>query len=415
MKNSPIVTACEQKPQAPSLIMMILLMAPLVLPLGMALDLYLPSIPSMGAALNCTGLEIQLTLTVFMYCFGFGQLIAGPITDSIGRMPVLYFSLLLFATGSALSAISSDLALLLVGRVFQAFGACGTQVVAFALVRDHYDGKDATLIYTSLKGAMTIAPILAPILGAFLQIHYGWQANFAVLSLYGISIWLLCYFALNHYQLNKASPKKGLDLKTIFKPYAKIITHPQFLYFGLCGLATQAAMFGYFSLSPQYYVKLHGLHEGAFAKLFSINAFTFLVTSLILGKKIFQWGLGKSTLIGASLLTLSGCLMIVGHHFFEHPYVLFLPNLIASSSAALMLGAAASGAMLPFKENAGSAAALFGCFEFIGGASIGQMAIWGDTISVLPMAGILISLSLVVGISHKILLNNPHRQSRLKQ
>ncbi len=406
MNNNAIVPARISTPQATSIFIMILLMIPLELPLGLALDMYLPSIPAMTNALNTSGHMIQLTLTLFMYCFGFGQLIAGPITDRIGRIPVLRGSIIVFTLGSLLCTFSGSLALLLVGRVLQGFGACGTQVVAFALVRDKFDGKELTLIYTALKGAMTIAPIFAPILGAFLQVSFGWQANFAVLSVYGFGIFLLCQFALKESYTKENITSKSLwsEIAQSFAPYKLILKNKQFLYFGICGLATQAAMFGYFSLSPQYFVKLYGLSEPAFAKLFSMNAFTFLLTSIFAGKLIYQLGFSKSTLLGGALLLLSGSLMMVGHYYFAHPYVLFLPNLIASSAASFLLGAAASGAMMPFKQNAGRAAALFGCFEFVGGASIGQLAIWSNQISVLPLALMLISLSVMIAIANVTLL-----------
>ncbi len=406
MNNNAIVTARIDPPQATSLLVMILLMIPLELPLGLALDLYLPSIPAMTSALNTSGHMIQLTLTLFMYCFGFGQLIAGPITDRVGRMPVLRASIILFTIGSVLCTFSQSLSLLLLGRALQGFGACGTQVVAFALVRDKFDGKEATIIYTALKGAMTIAPIFAPILGAFLQVSFGWQANFAVLSIYGVGIFLLCKFAIKENYTKETVATKSFikNIAQSLAPYKQILKNKQFLYFGLCGLATQAAMFGYFSLSPQYFVKLYGLSEPAFAKLFSINAFSFLITSIFAGKAIYKLGFSKSTLLGGALLLLSGTLMIIGHLNFEHPYVLFLPNLIASSAASFLLGAAASGAMMPFKQNAGRAAALFGCFEFVGGASIGQLAIWGDNISVLPLAIMLMLLSALIVLSNLLLL-----------
>lgn len=403
MKDTAIVTTSQVRSQAPSVAMMIFLMIPLELPLGLALDLYLPSLPAMTSAFNTGGQMIQLTLTLFMYCFGFGQLIAGPITDRFGRLLVLKISLLLFTLGSLICTYSGTLDLLLLGRILQGFGACGTQVVAFALVRDNFDGKEATFIYTTLKGAMTIAPIGAPILGAYLQVAYGWKASFALLSAYGIFMLFLYQFALK--ENYRPSDLASSSFFGNISPYKKIVCHRQFLYFGICGLATQAAMFGYFSLSAQYFVKLYGLSEPAFAKLFSINAFAFLMTSVFAGKAIYKLGFSKSTLLGAGLLLTSGTLMLIGHVNFAHPYVLFIPNLIASSAASFLLGAAASGAMMPFKDNAGKAAALFGCFEFVGGATLGQLVIWGDTITIIPLATLLIFLSLVIGISNHLLLS----------
>ncbi len=398
MKTDPIV------PQPPPLLTIILLMIPFVLPLGLALDLYLPSVPSMASALGTNAISIQLTLTVFMYCFGFGQLIVGPITDRFGRHRILLVSIVLFTLGSIICTSADNLSILLTGRIFQAFGACGSQVVAFAMVRDQYDGKNATLIFTSLKGAMAIAPIGAPVLGAFLQIYYGWQANFAVLSLYGLSALLLAFF-LKETRLKTIREQQSAQrfFGKYIKPYKAILSNPEFLYFGTCGLATQAAMFGYFSLSPRYFITLHGLSESQFAILFSANAVAFLLTSIVAGKFIYRLGFQKSTLIGALMLICSGIFMIGGDFAFDHYFVLFLPNLIASSSAAIMLGASASGAMMPFKHNAGAAAAMFGCMEFIGGGFVGSTVIRGNNISVIPLTICLMSLGVGLIVANAFL------------
>jgi len=398
VKDDIIVTATQQKPQPSSVIWTIFLMIPFVLPLGMGLDLYLPSIPSMTSALSTDSVKIQLTMSLFLYCYGLGQLFIGPVSDNFGRRRIILISLSLFALGSIICFSTDSLIILLIGRMLQAFGACGSQVVAFAMIRDQYDGKDATMIYTALKGATAIAPIGAPILGAFLQIHYGWQASFAVLSLYGGLLLCLAILSLKetHSYHTKQAPTRFI--KRYLSPYKKILSHRGTLYFCGCGIATQAGMFGYFSLSPRYFITLFGLSESQFAMLFSINAVAFLLTSAFMGKWIYRLGFRKTTLIGACLLMVSGTLMVLAHHFYQHPFVLFLPNLVASSSAAIMLGASASGAMLPFKENAGAAAAMFGCLEFIGGGLIGSMAILGENITVLPLAASLIILGMLVSL-----------------
>lgn len=366
------------------------LMLPFVLPLGLGLDLYLPSVPSMTQALAVEAVDIQFTLSIFLYVFGLGQLGIGPITDWLGRRKILLMSASLFAIGSLVCAFSHSISMLLVGRALQALGACGTQVCAFAIVRDLYDGRQAAFLFTSLKGAMAIAPIAAPILGAFLQIYYGWRMSFVVLSLYGTVILVLAFYRLRETYVPPVV-KRGL-----LKSYQTILQHAGFLYFAGCGMITQSAMFGYFSLSPRYFMVRHGLSETQFAFLFSANALVFLITGLIISKMINKIGLLQSTLVGAALLIASGALMTIGHYTFDHPWVLFLPNLLASSSAAMLLGASASGAMLPFKENAGSAAAMFGCFEFIGGGLIGSIAILGNEISVIPLAACLSLLGLAI-------------------
>ncbi|HRE32732.1 MAG TPA: Bcr/CflA family efflux MFS transporter [Candidatus Berkiella sp.] len=373
------------------LIATIILMIPFVLPLGLALDMYLPSIPSMTQALQASSTMIQLTMSLFLYTFGFGQLLAGPMADSFGRRTVILLSSALFVLGSLVCALTSTIEILIFGRILQALGACGTQVVAMAMVRDRYESINATIIFTSLKAAMALAPIAAPILGAYLQVHYGWQTTFIALLTYGIALWLLGYFKLEETLIKKITFSFR---DRIQKPYTTFIKHSGFMYFAICAMTAQAAMFGYFSLSPRFFMMEHNLSVSTFALLFSCNAAFFLTTGSMIGKLIYRFGFRQSTLIGAIMLCISALMMLIGHHYFNHFFILFIPNLLASASAAMLLGASASGALMPFKQNAGAASALFGCIEFIGGGLLGGIAIWSEKISVIPLGSLLLTLGL---------------------
>lgn len=378
-------------------IVTLFLLIPFVLPLGLALDMYLPSMPSMSDALHTSVFSIQLTMSIFLYSFGIGQLILGPASDAWGRRKIILGSIGLFIAGSLFCTLATGIYPLLMGRVLQAFGACGMLSTTFALVRDYYDGKTATWYFTSLKGSMSLAPIIAPIIGAFLQIHYGWQATFITLTIYGFLMLLLGRWYLPH-----TTPKPQiLSIKMQYiQPYKMVLKNRSFIYYCGCAIATQAATFGYFSLSPRYFMTHFGLSESQFALLFSMNAFAFLVTGFFAGKCIFWLGFRRSTLLSAILFTLSGLAMCFGHFTYDHYYNLFLPNLLASCSAAIMLGASTSGALMPFKHHAGAAAAMLGCTEFVFGGIIGSMVILGSTISVLPLA-----ISLIVLGSALIICN----------
>lgn len=372
-----------------------LIMVPFILPLGMALDMYLPSMPFMSHALGAHPNQIKLTMSIFLFVFASGQLVMGSISDKVGRKKVLIGSLLCFILGSIICFFSLSLIPFIIGRILQALGACGSQVVALAMVRDQYHEKEATFMYTALKGSMAIAPIAAPLVGAYLQTIYGWQANFAALGLYGL---LLLYLGTT--QL-KETLKEIKPTRSILQTYKNFI-NPTFLYFCWCAMATQAAMFSYFLLSPYYYINLHELSLPQFALLFSLNSCVFFCTGLFSGKMIYKWGFYKSSVIAALLFLLSGLMMTVGHFNFNHFTVLLLPNLFASSSAAIMLGASTAGAIMPFKDNAGKASAIYGCVEFMGGGFIGSLTLSTSTISVIPLASCLIIMGLTILIFPRV-------------
>lgn len=366
-------------------------MIPFMLPLGMALDIYLPSMPYIGQDLGASTHQVELTMSVFLFFFAVGQLVIGTLADNFGRKKILLASLLSFTLGSIICCFSLSIIPFLFGRILQALGACGSQVITLAMVRDQYQEKEATLLFTILKGSMSIAPIAAPLVGAYLQTLYGWQANFAVLALYGSLLLYLCLTRLKETLLTK---KSAPSLFATYKGFLK----PNFLYFCWCAMMTQAAMFGYFLLSPYYYINQFGLSLSHFAILFSVNSCAFLLAGLMSGKLIYKLGFQHTTLIAALMFLLSGLMMYFGHYHYNHYAVLLLPNLLASGSAAIMLGASTSGALMPYQDNAGKASALYGCIEFMGGGLIGSLTLSGKEISILPLASCLILLSLSIFI-----------------
>ncbi|NRA47437.1 MAG: MFS transporter [Oligoflexales bacterium] len=140
----------------------ILVLAPSVMTLGMAMDIYIPSVPKMPQSLATSSGSIQFTLTVFLLGFGIGQLFMGPLCDRYGRRKVAIFSALTYIMSSLMCALAANVEMLIFARVFQAFGACGTQIVAFAVVKDLLRGRQAVQVINYLKGIMGTAPIVAP-------------------------------------------------------------------------------------------------------------------------------------------------------------------------------------------------------------------------------------------------------------
>lgn len=370
------------------LITAVLFTLPFVLPVALGSDLYLPSIPRMPQELSTKPEHIQLTLTIYMYFFGLGQLIIGPLADKYGRKKILLASLILFVIGSFICAHTHHLSHLMAGRALQAFGACGSQVAALAMLRDKFQGKDLIFIFSFLRAAGAISPIISPFIGAFLYATFGWQAIFLVLTAYGS---LIFFFAFYNLEETAPTPKQSPSLLQSFTTYKEVAKNANFIYFASCAIIAQTAIFSHFSFSSLFYMNQHHLPASHFALLFSINACFFMLTGILGGKLIPRWGLRKSTFVGAILFMLSGICMYFANVFYDHFLVLFLPFLIANASGAIMLAASSAGTLMPFKHTAGAAAALAGCLEAMGGGLLGTTAIKGAT-SVLPLAMCLLFL-----------------------
>jgi DHA1 family bicyclomycin/chloramphenicol resistance-like MFS transporter len=135
-----------------------------------ATDMYVPSMPEIGRLLDASTAEVQLTLSSYLIGFAIGQSFYGPISDRYGRKPVLLIALLIFCGASAACAGAPSIEWLIVARILQALGGSGTIVLARAIVRDLYAAERAGRELSRMGAIMSIAPVLAPLLGSLVQV-----------------------------------------------------------------------------------------------------------------------------------------------------------------------------------------------------------------------------------------------------
>jgi MFS family permease len=168
------------------------LLALALLPLsGFATDIYIPSMPSMGAALHVTSLQVQLTLSFFLISYGVAQLFVGSLVDSFGRYKLSLGALVLFILSCLVIATTGNIYLLYAMRVVQGITVAGIVVAKRAYFVDVYTGdrlKSYLSIFTIIWSA---GPIIAPFLGGYLQDFFGWEANFYFLAVFAAVLLVL--------------------------------------------------------------------------------------------------------------------------------------------------------------------------------------------------------------------------------
>ena len=199
----------------------VLLLGPLVLLLPLAMDIYVPAIPELINIFKTTPMQMQYTLSLFLIIVSVGQLIMGPLSDQWGRIKPALLSIFIFIIGSILSMFTASVFQLLLCRSVQAIGACGAYVIAFAIIRDQFDGKESAEVFAYINGMLAVSPVIGPIIGSALDMRFGWQAEFGALAVAGI---LALIAMLIQHETLAISSRRPIT-RALFKRYIDILLH----------------------------------------------------------------------------------------------------------------------------------------------------------------------------------------------
>ncbi len=387
---------------------LVFLLAPLVFSFAIGQDIFIPEVPQLTLLFHTSPGMVQLTLSLFMLAVGAGQPVVGPLSDRFGRKSVVLLSIVLYALASVAAALANSIEVLLFMRILQGFGACGMMVCAFAIVRDLSEGNESARIYSYLNGSIAISPLLAPIVGGYLDAAFGWRAPFFFLAAVGIAIFIVIFLLLSESIKEK---NRTASLGGTFLDYARVIKNRQFITFAFIAASALASFFTFFSVSP--YILISTLHvpETQFGYYFAIIGIMFFIGSIAAGKLNIRLGIIKVAVLGSILFFLSGIIMLLWTMLFGTSLWSFLaPTALASIGGALMMGAGAGGALEPFPDIAGTAAALLGAAEFLLATLVGTLALLRPVTSNMPLA---IVLTLFGGLA--ILLILPYKKIRLEK
>lgn len=380
----------------------VLLLTPFVFSFAFGLDIYIPIVPQMTEIFDTTPSLVQLTLSLFLFGTGAGQLLIGPLSDQYGRKPILYLSAACYAVGAAGCAFSPHIHALIVARIICSLGACGLLVTSFALVRDLYCKEKSAQMYGFLNGAIGISPTFAPILGGHLAFYLGWKAVFWFLGLLGmLSLLVTQQFIEETHPLEK---RLNIDRK-VFKRYGEVISNRTFIaYAALAGLA-EGVFFGFFSTSPFIIIDLLGVPMHAFGYYFAAFGAAIGLGGLASGKLIAKIGVSATITLGIFLMLLGGVSMLWWYYWADLSLSGFLlPMVIACMGAIFVVGGAASGALEPFGAIAGTASAAFGAVEFGLSAVIGSLLMLFPATSTVPYGTAIVLMAVTSWLFFVLLL-----------
>ncbi|HWK66774.1 MAG TPA: CmlA/FloR family chloramphenicol efflux MFS transporter [Rhizobiaceae bacterium] len=354
----------------------ILLMAPFDILASLAMDIYLPIVPAMPATLKTSPSIVQLTLSLYMVVLGLGQIAFGPLSDRVGRRPVLLAGGLAFGLASALLAATTSAAVFVLLRIVQAAGASAALVATFATVRDVYaERPEGSVIYSLFGSMLAFVPALGPITGALIAETFGWRAIFITLA-------VLALIATSNAML-KWPETRPADSASSRTEFAAILRSAAFWTYTLGFSAAMGAFFVFFSTAPRVLMDRAGYSQTAFSLVFGTAALVMIFTSRFAKRFVAAWGIAGSLTRGMAMLLLGAALLTVGQLAGKPSFATFmLPMWIIAIGMVFASSVTANGALQDFGKVAGTAVALYFCVQSVLVAAVGTTLILvlpGDT------------------------------------
>src|SRR5215510_744197 len=356
----------------------------------LSIDMYLPALPTIGAAFGAEPGHVQLSLASFFLGLATGQAFYGPISDRFGRKRPLYAGLFLFVLASAGCAVAASIDMLIVLRFFQALGACSGQVIARAIVRDLFEPRESARVFSLLLLVLGVSPIFAPLVGGQIIGWFEWRVLFWVIAVLGLLGLLGVIFRVP--ETHRRENTRSLQLKRVLAVYSDLISDRTFIGYAVTGGLAMAGLYTYIVATPFVFIDLFHVPANRFGVFFGVNAVGLIAASQVNVRLIRRY---ETEAIIRKVLIIevtSGILLLVGTalHLIGLAGTAVLLFVYISSVGCLFPNTTAL-AMAEHGNKAGSASALIGTLQFSLAAIAASVVGALNNGSALPMAAVIAS------------------------
>ncbi|WP_445488688.1 multidrug effflux MFS transporter [Niallia sp. 03133] len=378
---------------------------PIILILGalaafgpLSIDMYLPALPALTDEYHTTTSLTQLSLSFFLIGLAGGQLIAGPLSDSMGRKKPLLIGLIVYTITSLLCVFSPSIYILIVLRLLQGIAGSAGIVISRAVVRDLYSGKELTKFFALIALVNGAAPIVAPVLGGQFLRFSTWQGIFIVLCLIGLVMLISVHFLLP--ETLPAEKRIIGGLKNTVITFKRILTNRSFLGFALSQGFIMASMFSYISGSPFVIQDVFGASPQLYSIIFAVNGLGIVIATQVTGRLAGKYDEKKLFISGLLINLIGGLLLFIVSLTDGGLLIHLLPLFFVVSSVGIVTTTGFSMAMQTQGKTAGSAAALLGVLSLMLGGFISPLVGLGEIKSSIPMTTVILGSGLCAFLSY---------------
>ena len=383
---------------------------------ALTIDMSLPAIPEMVRSLATALPKGQLIVGAFMLGMACGQIPAGLFSDRLGRLPVLYAGMSLFAVAATVAAFAQSIDVMLAARFVQGIGGASAVVLSRAIVRDISSGKEAAKLMSLMTMIFTVAPVVAPTIGALMVAQWGWRAPFAAIAAGG----MFMLIGIRSNLLETHTPNAdGHPLRQLQRSFAEFFSHRQSIFGLLLIVVPPAGFMSVIAVSAALAVEIYGFSVKAYGLIFACAGLSILAGSIINRVLVSRLEIVPLIGIGISLMTLASLQLLLAAWMDSAPFAWVWGSICVFFFAVpVVLANAMVLALDPLPRIAGVASSIIGTIQNVVGASgaiLGASIYDGtlrNTVVIIGVAGLVM---LAIFLLRPLICGGPivHRQEEL--
>lgn len=381
---------------------------PIILVLGLlsgltplAIDAYLPSIPTISKSLNTDIGLIQMTLSIYLLVFAFLQILFGPISDAIGRRKVVVGGLVVFAIGSFICALTQSYEMLMTGRAIQALGGAAVAVCVPALVKDGMSINQFAKAMSMIMLVMALAPLAAPIIGGAILIILNWHYIFVMLGILAIiAIVLFLRTIPETLPIEKRIP---FSFGNAIRNYITLLKNRSVMGYIGASAFYFAGMMSFITGCSFVYIEIYDVDPANFGFLVGLNVISMMLASTINGRYVEKLGTEVLSKYAIYIPLTASALMIV-LSFFSHPplWLIIISSMLFMGPMGILGSGFMAGALKHAGSNNGSVTALAGTSRFAFGALGGAVISILHNGTFVPMLGTIAACGIIAFVCFKV-------------
>lgn len=362
---------------------------------AVTIDLSLPAIPEMVRSLGTDLPRGQLIVGIFMLGMAFGQIPAGLFSDRLGRLPVLYAGMSLFAVAATVAAIAQSIEVLLAARFVQGMGGASAVVLSRAIVRDISSGQAAARLMSLMTMIFTVAPVVAPTIGALLVGQWGWRGPFVTIAALGV----LLLLGIRGFLLETHTPNAdGHPLRQLQRSIGEFFSHRQSIFGLLLIVVPPAGFMSIIAVSAALTVDIYDISLQAYGLIFAVAGISILLGSMTNRVLVERIDLVPLIGVGVSLMTIASLILLAVAFRNAAPFALIWGAVCVYFFAVpITLANSMVLALDPLPRIAGVASSIIGTIQNVFGATGAMLGAWiyngsvRNAVIVIACAGLVIA------------------------